>query len=65
VRGIILASFGEGLKCRIYRILSAEALAPEAECELIQALGINDRGDIVAIGELLGVDRVVLLKRRD
>ena len=40
-------------------------IAPEAVCELIQALAINDRGDIVAIGHLRGVDRVVLLKRRD
>jgi probable HAF family extracellular repeat protein len=32
--------------------------------ELIQALGINDKGDIVAIGHCGGEDRVVLLKCR-
>jgi probable HAF family extracellular repeat protein len=38
---------------------------PEAGCELEQALGINDRGDIVAIGSRHGVECVFLLKRRD
>lgn len=40
-------------------------LIPSADgWQLIQALGINDRGDIVAIGHQDGVDRAVLLKRR-
>jgi probable HAF family extracellular repeat protein len=33
--------------------------------ELIQALGINDRGDIMAIASRQGADCMVLLKRRD
>ena len=40
-------------------------IEPALGCELIQALGINDRGDIVAIGHWQGSDRVVLLKRRE
>jgi probable HAF family extracellular repeat protein len=32
--------------------------------QLVQALGINARGDIVALGHQDGADRVVLLKRR-
>jgi probable HAF family extracellular repeat protein len=40
-------------------------IEPGLGCELVQALGINDRGDIVAIGHWQGTDRVVLLKRRD
>ena len=40
-------------------------IEPALGCELLQALGINDRGDIVAIGHWQGRDRVVLLKRRE
>jgi probable HAF family extracellular repeat protein len=40
-------------------------ISPDTEYELIHALGINDRGDIVAIAHHDGADRVVLLKRRD
>jgi probable HAF family extracellular repeat protein len=39
-------------------------ISRSAECEVIQALGINDRGDILAIGHYQGTDRVVLLRRR-
>jgi probable HAF family extracellular repeat protein len=38
----------------------------DADCswELVQALGINNRGDIVALGHCGDADRVVLLRRR-
>jgi len=36
----------------------------DGSCELVQALGINNAGDIVAIAHLAGDDHVVLLKRR-
>jgi len=39
-------------------------ISPDVEYELVHALGINDRGDIVAIGHHDGTDRVVLLRRR-
>jgi probable HAF family extracellular repeat protein len=39
-------------------------ISPDEGYELVHALGINDRGDIVAIGHHDGTDRVVLLKRR-
>ena len=42
-----------------------DLIPASSECELIQALGINDRGDIVAIGHYRGVDRVVLLRRKE
>jgi probable HAF family extracellular repeat protein len=38
-------------------------IAPDAGSELLQALGINNAGDIVAIGHRSDVDSVVLLKR--
>jgi probable HAF family extracellular repeat protein len=38
-------------------------LAADAGCELLQALGINNDGDIVAIGCIGGIDRVVRLRR--
>jgi probable HAF family extracellular repeat protein len=41
-----------------------ELIPPGSDWELIQALGINAHGDIVAIGHQHGADRVVLLKRR-
>ena len=40
-------------------------ISPSAGCELIQALGINDRGDIVALAHHRGSDCAVLLKRRE
>jgi len=40
-------------------------ISPDVDCELIQALGINDHGDIIAYGHYDGADRVLLLKRRD
>ena len=42
-----------------------ELVAPELECELIQALAINNRGDILAIGHYDGADRVLLLTPGD
>jgi probable HAF family extracellular repeat protein len=41
-----------------------DLIGPHPEWELIQALGINAQGDIVALGHRSGVDCVVLLKRR-
>jgi probable HAF family extracellular repeat protein len=41
-----------------------ELIPPEAGWELIHALAINDRGDIVAIGHREGEDGIVLLKPR-
>ena len=38
-------------------------ILPEPECELVYALGINNHGDILAIGDYEGADRVLLLKR--
>ena len=38
-------------------------ISPELDCELIYALGINDRGDVLAIGNFEGSDRVLLLKK--
>ncbi len=40
-------------------------IPPECNCELVQALAINDRGEIVAIGHRDGTDCVVLLKPLD
>ena len=40
-------------------------ISSEVDCELIQALGINDQGDIIAYGHYDGADQVLLLKRRD
>jgi probable HAF family extracellular repeat protein len=40
-------------------------IAADAQWELVHALGINDHGDIVAIGHHDGADGVVLLKRRN
>ncbi|MGD0988150.1 MAG: hypothetical protein ABR874_10085 [Candidatus Sulfotelmatobacter sp.] len=41
-----------------------EFLDPEAGWELLQALGINNHGEIVAIGSHTGQDRIVLLRPR-
>lgn len=41
-----------------------DLIAPDGRWQLIQALGINTRGDIIAIGHRDGVDGAVLLKRR-
>lgn len=41
-----------------------ELLAPNCGWELIQAFGINNRGEIVGIGSQSGQDRVVLLRPR-
>ena len=40
-------------------------ISSAVDCELIQALGINDHGDIIAYGHYDGADRLLLLKRRD
>ncbi len=37
-------------------------IPPESQCELVQALAINARGEIVAIGHRNGCDCVVLLR---
>ena len=37
-------------------------LIAEPACELIQALAINNRGEILAIGHYAGADRVLLLQ---
>lgn len=42
-----------------------DLIAPGAGYELVHALGISNKGDIVALGHRDGADRVVLLKRRD
>jgi probable HAF family extracellular repeat protein len=39
-----------------------ELLAPDCGWELIQAVGINNRGEIVGIGSQSGQDRIVLLR---
>jgi probable HAF family extracellular repeat protein len=41
-----------------------DLVVPDGSCELVQALGINNAGDIVAIAHLAGDDHVVLLRRR-
>lgn len=41
-----------------------DLLAPGSGWELVQGLGVNDAGDVIAIGHRDGVDEVVLLKRR-
>ena len=41
-----------------------EFLDPEAGWELLQALGINNHGEIIAIGCNTGQDRIVLLRPR-
>jgi len=41
-----------------------EFLEPETGWELLQALGINNHGEIIAIGCLTGQDRIVLLRPR-
>lgn len=41
-----------------------EFLDPGAEWELLQALGINNYGEIIAIGSHAGQDRIVLLRPR-
>jgi probable HAF family extracellular repeat protein len=41
-----------------------EFLDPEAGWELLQALGINNHGEIIAIGSHTGQDRIVLLRPR-
>lgn len=41
-----------------------EFLDPEAGWELLQALGINNHGEIIAIGCHTGQDRIVLLRPR-
>lgn len=40
-------------------------LASGAEWELLQALGINNHGEIIAIGCHAGEDRIVLLRPKD
>jgi probable HAF family extracellular repeat protein len=39
-------------------------LDPDAGWELLQALGINNHGEIIAIGSHIGGDRIVLLRPR-
>jgi probable HAF family extracellular repeat protein len=46
------------------RMRDLNDLIAHDSCELIYALGINDRGQIVAIGHCGGTDRVVLLTQR-
>jgi len=46
------------------RMRDLNDLITDDSCELIYALGINDRGHIVAIGHCGGTDRVVLLTQR-
>jgi probable HAF family extracellular repeat protein len=41
-----------------------EFLDPSAGWEVIQALGINNHGDIIGIGSFTGQDRIVLLRPR-
>jgi probable HAF family extracellular repeat protein len=41
-----------------------EFLDPDAGWELLQALGINNHGEIIAIGSHTGGDRIVLLRPR-
>ena len=41
-----------------------ELLEPAAGWELIQAFGINNRGEIIGIGSQSGRDRIVLLRPR-
>ncbi len=41
-----------------------EFLDPEAGWEVIQALGINNHGEIIGIGSYTGQDRIVLLRPR-
>lgn len=41
-----------------------EFLDPETGWELIQALGINNHGEIIGIGNCTGRDRIVLLRPR-
>jgi probable HAF family extracellular repeat protein len=41
-----------------------EFLDPEEGWELLQALGINNHGEIIAIGSHTGQDRIVLLRPR-
>lgn len=41
-----------------------EFLDPGTEWELLQALGINNHGEIIAIGSRAGQDRIVLLRPR-
>lgn len=41
-----------------------EFLDPSGGWELIQALGINNHGEIIGIGSITGQDRIVLLRPR-
>jgi len=41
-----------------------EFLEPGTEWEVIQALGINNHGEIIGIGSHIGEDRIVLLRPR-
>ena len=41
-----------------------ELLQPDAGWEMIQAFGINNRGEIIGIGSQSGQDRIVLLRTR-
>jgi probable HAF family extracellular repeat protein len=41
-----------------------EFLEPGTEWEVIQALGINNHGEIIGIGSHVGEDRIVLLRPR-
>ena len=41
-----------------------DLVPPDSGWELVQALGINDTGDVIAIGHRNGLDQVVLLRRR-
>jgi probable HAF family extracellular repeat protein len=55
-----------GFFCRDQRLYDLnDFLDPGAGWELIQALAINNQGEIVGIGSHAGEDRVVLLRPRD
>jgi probable HAF family extracellular repeat protein len=55
-----------GFFCRDQKLYDLnDFLDPDAGWELIQALAINNRGEIVGIGSHAGEDRVVLLRPRD
>jgi probable HAF family extracellular repeat protein len=54
-----------GFLCRDQKLYDLnEFLDPDGGWELIQALAINSRGEIVGIGSQAGEDRVVMLRPR-